>query len=342
MNVSGPNGAPHRTVACRLVGVLPVMIACSFAVLCEPGRLEAAEPIATYSIVAYDPDTGDLGVAVQSKFFAVGSVVPWAKAGVGAIASQAYGNPTFGPRGLALLERGLTVHEALDTMLADDADCEQRQIGIVDANGSASAFTGAECQPWAGHEVGTNFSTQGNILVSEATVDAMAAAFSETEGMLGERLMRALEAGQEAGGDSRGMQSAAIVIVREGAGYGGYTDRYCDLRVDDHENPIAELRRIFDMWKEWALVLEGYRLCERGDWEGAFSAGLKAIAMNPTDGEPHYHLACYYAKAGRRDEALAELATAVELDSALAPRAKQDPDFKPLYEDQDFLRITGD
>ncbi len=302
----------------------------------------AEQSISTYSIVAYDPEAGDLGVAVQSKFFAVGSVVPWAKAGVGAIASQAYGNPTFGPEGLDLLQKGFTVHGVLDALLADDPQREQRQIGIVDANGAAAAFTGSECQPWAGHEMGSNFSVQGNILVSEATVHAMASAFTEAGGMLGERLMRALEAGQAAGGDSRGMQSAAMLIVREGGGYGGYNDRYCDLRVDDHENPIAELRRIFDMWKEHALVLEGYRLCEAGDWDGAFSAGLEAIAMSPADGEPRYHLACYYSKAGKREEALAELAKAVELDSTLAPRARQDPDFKPLYEDQDFLGITGD
>jgi uncharacterized Ntn-hydrolase superfamily protein len=323
----------------RSTALLAFTLTVLLAVVADPF---AEQPIATYSIVGYDPDTGDLGVAVQSKFFAVGSVVPWARAGVGAVASQAYGNPTYGPEGLDLLTKGFTVHGVLDALLADDPQREQRQIGIVDANGAAAAFTGSECQPWAGHQTGPNFSAQGNILVSEATVEAMAKAFTGTEGMLGERLMRALEAGQAAGGDSRGMQSAAMLIVREGGGYGGYNDRYCDLRVDDHKNPIAELRRIFDMWKEWALVLEGYRLCESGDWDGAFSRGLEAIAMKPTEGEPHYHLACYYSKAGKRDEAIAELATAVRLDSTLAPRAKQDPDFKPLYEDQDFLRITGD
>jgi uncharacterized Ntn-hydrolase superfamily protein len=306
-----------------------------------PCTLSAEESVATYSIVAYDPETGDLGVAVQSKFFAVGSVVPWGKAGVGAVASQAYGNPTFGPRGLALLAEDFSVEETLDSLLIDDPDRERRQVGIVDAQGKAAAFTGTECQPWAGHKVGATFTAQGNILVSEATVEAMAKAFSEAEGMLGERLMRALEAGQEAGGDSRGMQSAAMLIVREGGGYGGYNDRYCDLRVDDHENPIAELRRIFDMWKEWALILEGYRLCEAGDWESAFAVGRRAVTMNPDKGEPHYHLACYYSKAGKREEALEELERAVELDKTLAPRAKKDSDFKPLFEDAEFLRVTS-
>jgi uncharacterized Ntn-hydrolase superfamily protein len=301
----------------------------------------ASQPIATFSIVGYDPATGDLGVAVQSKFFAVGSVVPWAMANVGAIASQAYGNTTFGPLGLEMLESGMTVEAVMESLLAHDPDAAQRQVGIVDASGSSFAYTGDECMEWAGHETGPNFSAQGNILVSGETVAAMARTFRETEGILGERLMRALEEGQAAGGDSRGMQSAAIYIVREGGGYGGYNDVYCDLRVDDSEDPIVELRRIFDIWKEWALVLEGYRLCEAGDWEGAFRSGLEGVRLSPDKGEPYYHLACYYSRAGRREDALRELRAAVERDAELAARAKLDPDFEPLYEDPEFLDITG-
>ncbi|MBN2565622.1 MAG: DUF1028 domain-containing protein [Candidatus Eisenbacteria bacterium] len=305
-------------------------------------RASAAEPVATFSIVGYDPETGDLGVAVQSKFFAVGSVVPYAQAGVGAIASQAYGNTTFGPLGLAMLVEGLDVRSIVDSLLAHDPNAAQRQIGIVDALGNSFAYTGDECMEWAGSVSGANFTAQGNILVSEATVQAMAKAFLETEAMLGERLMRAIEAGQAAGGDSRGMQSAAILVVRESGGYGGYNDRYCDLRVDDSEDPIAELRRIFDMWKGQALILEGYRYAEAGDWERAFAYGREAVAMNPDEGEPHYHLACYYSKADKREEALAELQVAVRLDESLAARARLDSDFKPLYEDPEFIRITGE
>lgn len=297
--------------------------------------------VATYSIVAYDSTTGDLGVAVQSKFFAVGTVVPWAEAGVGAIASQAFGNPTYGSSGLALLKQGLPVDEVLTTLLEDDTDSRRRQLGIVDATGNSAAFTGDECLVWAGHHVGTHFSVQGNILVSGETIDAMAAAFTETEGMLGERLMSALEAGQNAGGDSRGMQSAALLVVRQKGGYGGYDDRYCDLRVDDHTDPIAELRRIFNLWKEHALVVEGYRFCDTGDWEKAFETGRSAIALNPDKGEPHYHLACYFSKAERPDEAFAELQIAVEYDSTLASRATKDPDFEPFYRHPVFLEITG-
>lgn len=335
---------PHicigRASALALAGL--AVLAMSAAIAALPAAAGAAEPIATFSIVGYDPETGDLGVAVQSKFFAVGSVVPWARADVGAIASQAYGNTTFGPLGLAMLEDGLSVEAVLDSLLAHDPDAAQRQVGVVDAEGRSHAYTGAECMDWAGHKSGPNFTAQGNILVSEETVEAMARAFTESRGVLGERLLAALEAGQAAGGDSRGMQSAAILIVREGGGYGGYNDVYCDLRVDDHEDPIAELRRIFDMWKEWALVLEGYRLCEAENWERAFEAGRAAIELNPELGEPYYHLACYYSKAGMRDEALRELGTAVGLDESLGPRARLDTDFEPLYEDPAFLDITGE
>lgn len=311
-----------------------------WAVFAAPGAAAASEPIATYSIVGCDPLTGDLGVAVQSKFFAVGSVVPWAKAGVGAIASQAYGNTTFGPRGLELLENGGAVQDVIAQLIADDPDRDQRQIGIVDARGVSAAYTGPKCMAWAGHESGPGYSAQGNILVSEETVRAMAEAFRVTEGVLGERLMRALEAGQAAGGDSRGMQSAAMLIVRAKGGYGGYNDRYCDLRVDDHTDPIGELRRIFDMWKGEALIYEGYRLCEQGSWEQAFARGREAVAMAPDQGEPRYHLACYYSKAGERELALAELAGAVALDPSLKPRAQEDPDFEPLRSDPEFTAIT--
>ncbi|MFH1689632.1 MAG: DUF1028 domain-containing protein [Candidatus Eisenbacteria bacterium] len=335
---------PHtciRKASKAFPAALVMMAACAVALPLH-GTATASEPIATFSIVGYDPATGDLGVAVQSKFFAVGSVVPWARANVGAVASQAYGNTTFGPLGLAMLEEGMSVEAAMESLLAHDSDAAQRQVGMVDAGGNSHAYTGDECMDWAGHESGPNFTAQGNILVSGKTVDAMARAFGESGGILGEKLMRALEAGQAAGGDSRGMQSAAILIVREGGGYGGYNDVYCDLRVDDHEDPIAELRRIFDMWKEWALVLEGYRLCEEENWERAFEAGRAAVELNPELGEPYYHLACYYSKAGMRDEALRELGTAVGLDKSLGPRARLDTDFEPLREDPEFLDITGE
>lgn len=186
-------------------------------------------------------------MAVQSKFLAVGPIVPWAEANAGAIATQAYANTSYGPRGLQMLKLGFSAEETLKKLLETDEGREHRQVGIVDAQGRAAAFTGKECYPWAGHIVGKNFSVQGNILVSQETVEAMAEAFEKTRGSLWEKLLEALRAGQRAGGDRRGQQSAAIVIVKEKGGYGEFTDRMIDLRVDDHPQPIEELARLLDL-----------------------------------------------------------------------------------------------
>lgn len=201
----------------------------------------------TFSIVGFDPKTKELGIAVQSKFLGVGAVVPWAKAGVGAIATQAHANTSFGPVGLKLLASGKNAPETMDILIKEDGERETRQVGIVDANGKSATYTGDKCYEWAGGISGSNFVAQGNILVSAETVQAIAQKFIETEGTLGERLLKALDAGQEAGGDSRGKQSAALLVVKENGGYGGYNDRYIDLRVDDHPNPIKELFRIYHL-----------------------------------------------------------------------------------------------
>lgn len=203
--------------------------------------------IATFSIVARDPSNGDLGVAVQSKFLAVGSVVPWARAEIGAIATQALANVSYGPEGLALLEQGVPARDALNQLLAGDPDREHRQVGIVDREGRAAAHTGSACIPWAGHMVGEGFCCQGNLLAGEAVVSNMAEAFTVTGGELAERLVAALDAGQAAGGDKRGRQAAALYVARKGGSYGGVLDRYIDLRVDDHPEPIKELRRILQL-----------------------------------------------------------------------------------------------
>ena len=208
----------------------------------------ADRPVSTFSIVAYDPITGDLGVAVESKFFAVGPVVPFAAAGVGAIATQSYANTTYGPRGLQGLRDGDDPQQVLDELLAADPGRDRRQVGIVDARGRTAAFTGKACLAWAGSRSGPNYTVQGNILAGPEVVDAMAAAFESTPGDLASRMVAALAAGQAAGGDARGRQSAALLVVREGGGYGGYDDRLIDLRVDDHARPIEELQRLLDIW----------------------------------------------------------------------------------------------
>lgn len=203
----------------------------------------------TFSILAFDAPTGDLGIAVASKFLAVGAVVPWARAGIGAVATQAYANTAYGPRGLALLAGGATAAEALGALTRDDAEAGRRQVGVVDARGGAATFTGGGCHAWAGGRTGEHYACQGNILVSGATVDAMAETFEQASGDLASRLLVALAAGQAAGGDSRGQQSAALLVVRRRCGYGGWNDRYVDLRVDDHVSPIDELARLLGLWR---------------------------------------------------------------------------------------------
>jgi uncharacterized Ntn-hydrolase superfamily protein len=203
--------------------------------------------VSTFSIVAFDPETDSLGVAVQSKFLAVGSVVPWASAGVGAVATQAMANYNYGPHGLELMARGKTAAETIEELTSADEDREHRQVGVVDGKGTAATFTGSECFEWAGGITGEHYAAQGNILVGRETVEAMAGTYEVTSGDLAARLLSALDAGQAAGGDSRGKQSAALLVVREGGGYGGDNDRGVDLRVDDHPDPIKELIRIRDL-----------------------------------------------------------------------------------------------
>lgn len=230
-----------------------------FAALCALSPLLAGEPSApqinTFSIVAFDPATGDLGVAVQSKYFGVGSVVPWARAGVGAVATQAWARVGYGSDGLRLMESGRSAREALDALTADDSQRARRQVAMVDAKGGVAAFTGAECLAWAGHREGEQFSVQGNLLTGEGVVTAMADAFTKARAIpgteLADWLFAALAAGQAAGGDRRGQQSAALLVVRAKGGPGGDNDRYMDLRVEDHAEPIQELGRLLGMHREF-------------------------------------------------------------------------------------------
>lgn len=198
----------------------------------------------TFSLVAYDPEAQEWGVVVASKFLAVGAVVPWARAGAGALATQSQVNATLGPRGLELLAQGQTARQVLWNLITDDRGRESRQLGIVDAKGGVAAFTGERCLEWAGQRSGKCYTCQGNLLAGENVLTQMAKAFEETRGPLAWRLMSALEAGEKAGGDKRGKQAAALVVVREGGGPNGLGDRYIDLRVDDHEAPVQELQRI--------------------------------------------------------------------------------------------------
>jgi uncharacterized Ntn-hydrolase superfamily protein len=247
--------------------------------------------LATFSIVACDLDAAQWGVAVESKFLAVGSVVPWAQPEVGAVATQSYANPSYGPNGLDLLRQGLSAQEVVDRLTSADEDRARRQVGIVDGRGGSATFTGEECHEWAGGRTGAGYAAQGNILVGAETVDALAETFEATSGQpLAERLLESLAAGQAAGGDRRGQQSASLLVVERDGGYAGLSDVVADLRSDDHERPIDELRRLYTLHQQiyavtprdrWLTVDEGLaaelkerlaRLGYRGELEQAFVA----------------------------------------------------------------------
>ncbi|MBM3316573.1 MAG: DUF1028 domain-containing protein [Candidatus Eisenbacteria bacterium] len=240
---------------------------------CAP-VVQAAEPAGTFSIVAYDSLTNEVGVAVQSRVFGVGPRVAWVRGGVGAIATQAQSNESFGPTGLYLMDAGLSAEEALDWLLGHDEGRDSRQVGVVDARGGVATWTGRGCMDWAGDSSGTTFACQGNILAGRAVVAEMVRAFTAAAGEeLAERLIAALEAGQAAGGDSRGQQSAAILIGRPHRDYPEYTFRYVDIRVEDHASPIAELRRLYEIYEAQGLLQAHMRFAEwmeaSGDTAGA-------------------------------------------------------------------------
>lgn len=291
-------------------------------------------PFGTFSIVAADLGTGEVGCAVQSKYFSVGSVVPWVRAGVGAAATQAAGVAVYGRWALEALEAGASPGQALERVLADDAGRETRQLGLVTADGRAAAFTGRDCLDWAGHRTGPAYAVQGNILAGEAVVDEMARAFEGTAGPLAGRLVAALEAGQAAGGDRRGQQSAALVVERAGAGAESREriDRICDLRVEDAAEPIAELRRLLGIWTLWDAQRVAHGHYERGE-PGRGADALAAALGEGEDAGVLYNVACYESLAGRREAAVAHLRRAVELDASFRALAADDRDFDPIRAD---------
>lgn len=228
----------------------------------------------TFSIAAYDPRENAWGVAVASKFLAVGAVVPWAKAGQGAVATQSFANTTYGPHGLELMASGFSADEAIYRLTTEDEGRDQRQVGLVDAQGRAATFTGTGCYSWAGGVVGQNFACQGNILTGEATVQAMAERFVRASGELADRLVAALAAGEAAGGDSRGRQSAAVLVVKPLGGYSGFNDRYLDLRVDDAPDPVQRLAGLVEMHH---LFFGRSAPAERLPIEGALVKEIQAL-----------------------------------------------------------------
>lgn len=298
--------------------------------------------IATFSIVARDPAAGEIGVAVASRFFAVGHVVPWAKAGVGAVATQSFVNTSFGWRGLELLEMGLTPDEIVNVLTRSDKNHEQRQFGIVSADGKSATFTGEECLAWAGGRNGPNYAIQGNILAGEAVVTAMENAFLKTKGTLAERLYAALLAGEKNGGDSRGKQSAALLVVKKNAGYGGYTDRAIDIRVDDHAEPFKELGRLLEYAQMNYSWNQGWTLFTQKKFTAALPHMERTAEMAPANAEVFYDLCVIRLAASHEEKALQALKKALQLNPKLKNQARNDNDLEKLRKNPEFIRLTKD
>ena len=299
------------------------------------------EIIATFSIVARDPITEELGVAVQSRAFRAAAIVSYAKSGVGAIATQASANQSYGPRGLELLEQGLSPDEVVTRLTNADEGRDRRQLAVIDAQGRVSAYTGSRTSHWAGHIEGNNYSVQGNILVSEQVVQAMAQAFEAAEGELAERLMAALDAGQAAGGDARGKQSGGILVVKPIGDSGRTTDRWIDVRVDDHPTPFLEIRRLMNMSVSRNKTRLATQLASEGRFPDAIAAQRKAIAMRPGNDQYLYGLARLHARAGNTASAIEVLSQAIVMNERWQERARSESDFESISSDRQFRRLIG-
>ncbi|MCP4229961.1 MAG: DUF1028 domain-containing protein [bacterium] len=295
-----------RTII-RLVIAGAVLLGCT-AAASPDGTTDSERYAATFSIVAYDPETEEWGIAVASRVLAAGYDVSWAKAGVGAIATQAMVNIGYGTDGLILLEEGLSAEETLTKLLAEDEGREKRQVAIIDAAGNVIAFTGDSTLDWSGHKTGEYYSVQGNILVGEEVLTEMAKAYEESEGPLARRLVNALIAGDEAGGDSRGKQSSGILVVRDKGGYQGKFDRLVDIRVDDHDEPVWELARIYDLWEPTYVVARYFDSGGEKEMEYALGTMERMLAEKPDDPEAHNALAWEMASRKLYPERALEIA----------------------------------
>ena len=303
----------------------------------------AAENVSTFSIVAYDAAAGEWGVAVASRYFSVGSVVPWAEAGVGAVATQANVNVGYGPKGIELLKQGLSAKQVLDRLLAEDTfeGKDGRQVAIVDSKGNLAAFTGPNVPNWAGDRQGKNWSAQGNILVGPQVPESMGKAFEATQGELAEKLWAALKAGDDAGGDSRGKQSASMLVVRKGGGRNINNDRYIYINVDDAPNPFPELRRLLDINLGLLYQEKIGKMISANDTRAAREAALKVAHYMPQNNQVHVTLGMLDYVAGDKAAALEELRKAKSADADFKQRfdrVSQQPAYKKILDDKEFLK----
>jgi len=320
---------PHRALLIALAGL-------------STSSLAQERPVHTYSIVARDPETGELGVAVQSHWFSVGSLVPWAEAGVGAVATQSFVDPAYGPLGLELMRAGKSARQALDALLASDPSRDVRQLAFVDAKGNVAAFTGSNCIPAAGHIEGEQFSVQANLMLNDKVWPAMAKAYRDTRGDLADHLLAALDAAQTAGGDIRGKQSAAILIVRGKSTSRPWADRIVDLRVEDHPEPLKELRRLVQLRRAYRHMDDGDLAMEHKDVERGLKSYGTAMQLNPENPEMKYWTAVSMANASRLDDALPLFKSVFAADpnwKELTPRLRKVDLLK--VSDKDLERILS-
>ena len=297
--------------------------------------------LATFSIIVREPSTGELGFAVQSKAFAAGNRAVHIKAGLAVIAHQASANPMYGEIGFELLRAGYTPQQALDAMLRSDEGRDSRQVAILDAQGRTASWDGPGANDWKGHTCGANYCAQGNILAGPQVVDALAKTFESTAGRpLAERLMDALDAAQAAGGDARGMQSAAMIITRARGGAGGFSDRVIDIRVDDSRQPLVELRHLLSLYQAGQLITEANRQLTAGDGAAALKTALAARDKDSNNDNAWVALANIHLKSGRKADALAAIAKAIELNGANRRQLPKNRNFESLLNDPEFKRLT--
>ena len=308
-----------------------------FLSLAAAGQDYDPDLLSTYSIIARDPATGEMGIGVQSKAFAVGNRVVDAKGGLGIIAHQAVSNPMYGVIGLELLQAGMTPQAALDMMLRSDELRDRRQVAVLDFQGRSAAWTGERTREWTGHKCGTDYCAQGNSLAGPEVLEGMWRSFESSTGPLAERLLGALDAAQAAGGDARGMQGAALLIVKPLAGAAGFSDRAIDIRVDDNRLPLAELRRLLDLARARELMAQAGAKLHADDLDGALETAIAARDRSPDYDSTWVVLADVYLSMGRKTDALAALRRSVELNPANKIMLPRNPKFEALLRDADFM-----
>lgn len=297
--------------------------------------------LGTFSIIARDPATGEIGMGVQSKAFAAGNRAVAVKGGVGAIAHQASANPMYATIGFELLAAGMTPKDALDFMLRADEGRDRRQVVILDSQGRSAGWSGPGTNDWKGHRCGTNYCAQGNILAGAEVVDAMAKSFESSAGPLAERLMDALDAAQAAGGDARGMQSGALMVTLPLGGSGGFSDRVLDIRVDDHRTPLVELRRILNLWRSGQVLSDANQKLQAGDVTAALAAAEKAVKLAPESDNAWIGLAHMRLRAGQRPGTFEALERAIALNPTARQTLQRNQNFESVRETAEFRKLVS-